>query len=176
MPSVHPPFLRSCCWYCGAVWTCMLIFSGVSAQETVSLDFLLHEMLDRESVLKAPEEFTCRQFSSFDRRAGSPEENWFANGDTAQFLRTEERNGKTEWVLMDVQGPGAVVRWWITAPQYRNRLFVYVDGEKHQAEFTGDGNNYSLELNLENGYHEICVTQVIDGVESERNAARTILV
>ncbi|MBE6425093.1 MAG: DUF2961 domain-containing protein [Planctomycetaceae bacterium] len=137
MPSVHPPFLRSCCWYCGAVWTCMLIFSGVSAQETVSLDFLLHEMLDRESVLKAPEEFTCRQFSSFDRRAGSPEENWFANGDTAQFLRTEERNGKTEWVLMDVQGPGAVVRWWITAPQYRNRLFVYVDGAS-EPTFSGE--------------------------------------
>ena len=57
-----------------------------------------------------------------------------------------------------------------------DKVFVYVDGEKHQAEFTGDGNNYSLKLDLVNGYHDVYVTQEINGVESDRNAIRTFLV
>lgn len=130
MSSVFQPFFQVRLWCLFAVlfFSQTSAFSEISAQETVSLDTLLHEMLDRESLLSDPGEFTCRQFSSFDRAAKSPEENWFANADTAQFLRTEERNGRTEWVLMDVQGPGAVVRWWITAPHYKNRLYIYVDG------------------------------------------------
>ncbi|MDO4856844.1 MAG: DUF2961 domain-containing protein [Thermoguttaceae bacterium] len=96
--------------------------------QTVSLESLLDEMLDRQAVLKPGPEFTCRQFSSYDRAAKSPTENWFANGDASQFLRVEERDGRKEWVLMETDGPGAVVRWWITAPHWKNRFYIYVDG------------------------------------------------
>ena len=96
--------------------------------QTVSLESLLGEMLDRQAVLKPGPEFTCRQFSSYDRAAKSPTENWFANGDASQFLRVEERDGRKEWVLMETDGPGAIVRWWITAPHWKNRFYIYVDG------------------------------------------------
>ena len=57
-----------------------------------------------------------------------------------------------------------------------DKVFVYVDGVQHEAEFAGDGNAYSLTLSLENGYHDISVTQKINGIESAHNATRTILV
>ena len=120
LARLFPFFLMVLC--CRAV--------SVPAAEPVSLGSLLEEMTDEMAVLRPAPAFTCRQFSSFDRAAKSPEENWFANADTAQFLRTEERDGHTEWVLMEAEGPGAIVRWWITAPHYRNRFFIYVDGAK----------------------------------------------
>ncbi|MDO4628988.1 MAG: DUF2961 domain-containing protein [Planctomycetia bacterium] len=101
--------------------------------KTVTFSSLLQEMLNRQAVLEdfsknGNAEFICRQFSSYDRGAVSPTENWFANGDTAKFLREEENNGRKEWVLMDAEGPGAVVRWWITAPGYKSNFHIYIDG------------------------------------------------
>ncbi|MBQ2822760.1 MAG: DUF2961 domain-containing protein [Thermoguttaceae bacterium] len=117
------------------VFTAVLIFglisnlSIISAQE-VTFHSLLNEMVDLQAVLKPTPEFTCGQFSSFDRKAKSPAENWFANADHSQFLREETRNGQKEYVLMESKGPGAVVRWWITAPAYETTFFIYVDGAK----------------------------------------------
>ena len=63
------------------------------------------------------------------------------------------------------------------ADQNAGKVFVWVDGEKHEAKFAEDGSNdYSLTLDLENGYHDVYVTQRIDGIESARNAVRTIYV
>ena len=55
------------------------------------------------------------QFSSYDRKshAGRDDpEAWYANHDRGQFLREEVRDGQTEYVLADCEGPGAVVRIW----------------------------------------------------------------
>ena len=93
------------------VFTAVLIFglisnlSVISAQE-VTFHSLLNEMVDLQAVLKPTPEFTCGQFSSFDRKAKSPAENWFANADHSQFLREETRNGQKEYVLMESKGPG----------------------------------------------------------------------
>ena len=57
------------------------------------------------------------------------------------------------------------------------KVFVWVDGEKHEALVTkGASNAFGLTLDLADGYYDICVSQVIDGVESDRCAVRTILV
>ena len=57
------------------------------------------------------------------------------------------------------------------------KVFVWVDGEKHEAVIAHDLNHaFSLTLDLADGYYDICVSQVIDGVESDRCAVRSVLV
>jgi len=51
---------------------------------------LLTDMIDLAGMAQFPSPpYTCRQFSSYDRAAKSPSENWFANGDCGQYLRVE---------------------------------------------------------------------------------------
>ena len=108
-----------------------------SEPEVVSLESLLKDMTDRARPARLPSaEFTCRQFSSYDRDAVSPDDpdTWFANWDRSQFLRVEENEGRKEFVLMDAEGPGAVVRWWSTWHGPEGGLFsngtlrIYLDG------------------------------------------------
>ncbi|MDO5309528.1 MAG: DUF2961 domain-containing protein [Planctomycetia bacterium] len=101
--------------------------SVYSQTSPVTLESLLHEMTDRTSLTIMPT-YVCRQASSYDRASKSPEENWFANNDTSQFERVENQNGREEFVLIDAEGPGAIVRWWITAPHYKNNFYIYIDG------------------------------------------------
>ncbi|MDR2116371.1 MAG: DUF2961 domain-containing protein [Planctomycetaceae bacterium] len=112
-----------------------VLFSAVSLQaQTVSLSSLLDEMVDRDSVTRFPDPaFVCVQASSYDRAAKSPAENWFANGDTSQFFREETNGNRKEWVLMDADGPGAIVRFWITAPHYKTKFRVYFDNNSTPA-------------------------------------------
>jgi len=114
------------------LWCAALLPTSAAfgAQEG-GIDFgsLLDEMLDRGTLARFPSpSYTCRQFSSYDRNSVSPEDQdtWFANGDRGQYLRVEENAGRTEWVMMDADGPGAVVRIWSANPQ--GTLRVYLDG------------------------------------------------
>jgi hypothetical protein len=70
--------------------------------------------------------YTCKQFSSYDRKSKSPQEDWFANADAGHFLRVEERAGRKEQVMMDATGPGAIVRIWSANPA--GTLRFYLDG------------------------------------------------
>jgi len=100
-----------------------IFFSGIiislllssCKSETVTMASLLHEMTDRELLTRLPQQpYTLKQFSSYDRRSTAPDEpGWFANDDYTQFIR-EENNGRREFVMFDAEGPGAVVRWWMT--------------------------------------------------------------
>ena len=101
----------------------------VAAAEPVTFDSLLDEMVDRTAVARFPSPaYTCAQASSYDRASKSPDEGWFANNDRSMFVRKETNAGREEWVMMDVEGPGAIVRWWVTAPAYKGIIRVYVDG------------------------------------------------
>lgn len=97
------------------------------AQE-ISLATLLDEATDRAAITRTPN-YRCYQASSYDRGAKSPNENWFANNDASNFIRSERNGDREEWVLMEAEGPGAIVRWWITAPHYKNNIYAYIDGE-----------------------------------------------
>ena len=74
------------------------------------------EMLDRDRLARYPDPYyTCHQSSSYDRATVSKDKNhWFANADRSFFLRSEDRNGRHEFVMMDESGPGAIVRFWMT--------------------------------------------------------------
>ena len=81
---------------------------------------LLHEMTDRASLAYYPDPYyTTGQASSYDRASVQPgDASWFANWDRSQFLRTDSVQGRREFVLLDADGPGAVVRFWVTVADY----------------------------------------------------------
>jgi hypothetical protein len=90
---------------------------GPATAQTVSFSSLLDEMIDRDVLPRFPEPaYTCSQASSYDRGSVAPDQpGWFANMDRSYFERVDEHpDGRKEYVLMDVEGPGAVVRFWAT--------------------------------------------------------------
>lgn len=99
--------------------------------DTITIESLLAEMTDPETVTRYPlPAYTLAQASSYDRRSVSPEQpGWFANGDFNQFIRKEERNGHTEYVMMDAAGPGAIVRFWLTTLAKQGTMRFYFDNE-----------------------------------------------
>lgn len=129
---------RACVSGCALALFIFLLNNGLNAKAAeanapaVSLASLLDEMVDRDALTHFPN-YTCKQASSYDRAAKSPSENWFANADTAQFIRVEKNGEREEAVLMEAEGPGAVVRWWITAPRYKTTLRIYIDGAAEPA-------------------------------------------
>ncbi|WP_425398497.1 glycoside hydrolase family 172 protein [Aeoliella sp.] len=129
------PCRRTTLWCCFALMG--LVAIDARSKEVVSITSLLEEMTDRSQLCQFPQpEYTCKQFSSYDRRATSAEdqESWYANWDRSQFVRIEERDGGKEFVLMDAEGPGAIVRFWGTwhgpkgKPFSNGTLRVYLDG------------------------------------------------
>ncbi len=105
----------------------MLAAGAVSASDTITTSMLLDEMVDLDRLASFPDPaFTCRQFSSYDRGAKSPDENWFANRDRGFHLREEKKGDRTEYVMMDADGPGAIVRIWSANPM--GKLRFYIDG------------------------------------------------
>ena len=110
-------------------------FSNAQLSKPVTVTSLLREMTDRSSIARFPNpQFKLMQFSSYDRTQIDPSDpkTWFANQDYGQFIRTEVRNGKTEWVIMDQSGPGAIVRFWTPLLADKDNMIIrfYFDGEE----------------------------------------------
>ena len=128
MNCVAMIFLRNCL-LCGLLLT-VLLPRASAASGTVSLQSLLAEMTDVEAVARWPQpDYTCREASSYDRRRTAPDKpDWFANNDYSNFIRLEERDGRREQVMLDVDGPGAIVRFWLTSNEKRSgNLRIYLD-------------------------------------------------
>jgi len=105
-----------------------LLLAGCTAPRAVSTKVLLAEMTDMRDLAEFPQPaYSCRQFSSYDRKSTTPDDSatWFANHDRGEYLRVEQHDGREEYVMMDADGPGAVVRIWSANPQ--GTLRVYLD-------------------------------------------------
>lgn len=119
-----------------AAFAC-LAASAPAQAKIVDLGSLLRDMLDRDRLARLAEPpFRCAQASSYDRDSVAPDQpGWFANDDRSEFMRTEINDGRREHVMLDVDGPGAIVRFWATWDGARGRPFsdgtlrVYLDGE-----------------------------------------------
>ena len=101
-------------------------------RKTVSIESLLNEMIDRNSTARFPDPtFVSKQFSSYDRASVAIDQpGWFANNDCSMFTRVENVNGRNEFVLMDAEGPGAIVRFWMTfggRDSGRGTMRIYID-------------------------------------------------
>lgn len=84
--------------------------------EPVTLGSLLKELPNRETKAEYPSPgFTCKQFSSYDRATTNPaDKSWFSNWDRSMFVRVDTIDGIKNYVMMDADGPGAIVRFWMT--------------------------------------------------------------
>jgi hypothetical protein len=96
----------------------------------VSVDTLLREMADFEELARQPQpRYTHAEATSYDRESHNGGDAWFANHDVGQYVRTETRGGRTEHVMADLAGPGAVTRFWSANPTFTNIVRFYFDGE-----------------------------------------------
>lgn len=108
-----------------------IIFSNCSSTPEITTGTLLSEMINRDQLAEFPSpEYSTKQFSSYDRKSIGPDKpGWFANADRSQFIRTEKNKGRREFVMFDADGPGAIVRFWVTVAMYEGNglLRIYLD-------------------------------------------------
>ena len=133
--------------------TLMLFLSGGCTEEfkyeippkypsngtTVPVDYdvtfagLLDEMVSLDEVAKYPAAaYTTHQASSYDRLSVSPgNPDWFANYDGLGYIRKETNEGRSETVMMEHEGPGAITRIWLTSLTDKNAVVrFYFNGSK----------------------------------------------
>ncbi|MDG2013070.1 MAG: DUF2961 domain-containing protein, partial [Pirellulaceae bacterium] len=107
--------------------------SAVSAQSVarpISFATLLEDMIDRTTIAEFPSPaFLCKQFSSYNKESTDPDKpGWFANADSSFFYGHQDVDGRREWIMMDTDGPGAIVRWWLTQQKFKGTVRIYLDG------------------------------------------------
>ena len=103
---------------------------------TITLESLLDEMVDRDSQARSPEiRWKSLQASSYNRESVARDKpGWFADSDGISCIRTEEINGKTEWVIMEHDGPGCITKMWTPFFYYSfgdlvgPNIRIYLDG------------------------------------------------
>lgn len=125
----------------------MLLFlpAGMTKAQEVTMQSLLREMVDRESITEFSAELPYKtlQASSYNRASVSPDQpGWFADSDGVFCIRTEKnKKGETEWVLMEDNGPGAITKMWAVCFYYGlgdttgANLKIYLDGEEEPTIF-----------------------------------------
>ena len=115
-----------------ALFIGLMARSSRAEEATITLQSLLRELIDYDHEARWPEPaFTCNQASSYDRASKTPDDpkGWFANGDQNQFIREEKVGDHVEKVMMDADGPGAIVRFWITSgDEKEGKIRIYLDG------------------------------------------------
>lgn len=110
-----------------------MIGSCTNTDKEISLTSLVNDIINRNLVSEFPNpEFTLKQYSSYDQNTVAPDKDgWFANHDASWFIRQEENNGRREFVMLDADGPGAIVRFWMTfgnKDAYTGTIRFYIDG------------------------------------------------
>ncbi len=101
-----------------------------STRAPICLESLLEEMLTFESVARWPDpSYTCKQADSMDRRRVAPDKpDWFEKS-CENFIRVEVAGKRKVHVLMDAEGPGAMVRFFVTSHCGKpGTLRIHLDG------------------------------------------------
>jgi hypothetical protein len=109
---------------------CLILgFAQIAAAQQIDLGILLEQMIDRTRIAEFPDpEFLCKQCSSYNRESVAPDKpGWFANADSSYFYGYEDIDDRREWIMMDVDAPGAVVRWWLTQQKFDGTVRIYLD-------------------------------------------------
>ncbi|MEN6578294.1 MAG: glycoside hydrolase family 172 protein [Phycisphaerales bacterium] len=112
---------------------------GLAGPSAITTGSLFEEMVDMANLARFPEPaFRTVQFSSYDHRSklpGGPD--WFANADGfggepipnfEAVLKAPDANGVGEYLVADVEGPGAIVRLWTAA--ISGSIRMYLDGSE----------------------------------------------
>jgi len=110
--------------------------NGTVVSEIVTIESLLKEMVDRDALAKTNAiPFKIMHVSSYSQKSISPDQpGWFDNADSRVFKKDLSITNK-EYTIMDVEGPGAMVRLWSAwnpQPKYfsNGTLRIYFDHSK----------------------------------------------
>ncbi|NQU85095.1 MAG: DUF2961 domain-containing protein [Mariniphaga sp.] len=114
----------------------LLVIKGGFAQPVVTTATMFENMADMEKLIYTPEpNYKTIQFSSYDRTSKIPNgPGWFANSDGfggepapnfEMVLKEVNNEGIGEYLMLDVDGPGAIVRLWTA--RINGNLKAYVD-------------------------------------------------
>jgi hypothetical protein len=103
-----------------------------AARPTIDVNALLDEMTGLGGLAhRARSSFRTCMVSSFDRSSTVPQASsdaptgWYSNRDWGNYLGVEEGSrSNEEFVLLDVDGPGAIVRIWSATPSGILRLYI----------------------------------------------------
>lgn len=117
--------------------TCSCVVRVGFAEEAGSITFatLLAEMQDRTTLARHPDGgYTQHQASSYNRDLEG-------EGDVNHFIRTEQNSGRTERVMLEDNGPGAIVRGWFGGRPDCGVVRIYIDGA---TEPTFEGPSHSF--------------------------------
>jgi len=98
----------------------------------IDVNTLLDEMTDLGSLARRSlVPFRTYEASSYDRRSAVPavsgeeDDGWYANVDWGNFSGVQRTRPRVEYVMVDAEGPGAIVRIWSATP--RGLLRIYLD-------------------------------------------------
>ena len=132
------------------VWTMVPSAAAQGGDSAITTGSLFNEMADMTNLATFPDPaYRMVQFSSYDHRSqlpGGPD--WFANSDGfggepipnfEKVLRQPNADGVGEYLVADVEGPGAVVRLWTAA--IAGELRMYIDGADKPV-FEGSANDF----------------------------------
>ena len=132
-----------------------LIFIPIYAQEgredqSITTGLLFEEMIDLVKLTSFPDPYyRMKQYSSYDHRSrhpGGPD--WFANSDGfgrepipnfESVLIQPDETGVGEYLIADIDGPGAIVRLWTAA--ISGKIRMYLDGSETPL-FEGEANDF----------------------------------
>ncbi|MEW6747159.1 MAG: glycoside hydrolase family 172 protein [Planctomycetota bacterium] len=126
--------------------------SGTAAPQPITTESLVKEMVDLTRLADFPQPaYKTVQFSSYDRRSkvpGGPD--WFANSDGfggdpipnfEAVVKAPGEDGVGEYLIADLEGPGAIVRCWTAA--ISGSLRMYLDGAS-QPIYEGPAEDFLL--------------------------------
>lgn len=111
-----------------AVAAGMLLLPSAPEAQTVSFLSLLQQLPNLDALAEYPgSSVTTGEPNSTCPASFSAD--WYCNYDYNQFVRTETNQGRTEQVMADVTGPGALTRLWIGGPYHGSaNIRFYFDG------------------------------------------------
>lgn len=117
-----------------AIMTALMTTISCRNEQVITFRSLLREMASAGTLMYYPSPaYRLVQFSSYDRRSIHPDSaGWYANNDYTNFIREEDTDGRHEYVILEADGPGVIVRWWMTfgnASAMNSNIRVYLDGK-----------------------------------------------
>ncbi|MBD3414964.1 MAG: DUF2961 domain-containing protein [Candidatus Aminicenantes bacterium] len=128
---MKPKIWGGCLFICLGI---LFIFCSENPKE-ITTESLFKEMVDLWGLTDFPKPvYKTIQFSSFDRRSCIPQgPGWFSNSDGfggepfpnfEKVITKPDEEGIGEYLMAEVEGPGAIVRLWSAAISGRIKLFL----------------------------------------------------
>jgi len=114
------------------IFSCRLGFAQETKKsEVISFASLLREMSNPEKLARWPESEWKNLQSSALKTDKRNNPGYFGTKEIGNFVRIEDKgNGKREWVLMEHQGPGAIIRMWAPNMAKDATFRIYLDGNE----------------------------------------------